>query len=320
MTSAVPYRLDSTLRFVINAASGRNAADAKREVIETALREAGRPGELLFVPPPELAGVARREAAAAAAEGGAIVAVGGDGTINAVAQAAHAVDCTMGVLPQGTFNYFARTNGIPTEPSEAARALLEWTPQPVQVGSVNGHVFLVNASLGLYPELLEDREAYKARFGRSRLVAFGAAIATLLGEHRRMRLNVERSDGARQVRTQTLFVGNNRLQLEQVGLPQAPALDHGRIAAVMLKPIGSLAMLGLLLRGAMGRLGDADTVESFAFRRMVVKPSWRPGRRGVKIACDGEILWMRPPLTFLVEERPLQLLKPVPAAGTRDTA
>ena len=119
----------------------------------------------------------------------AVIAVGGDGSLNTVAQAAHAAGCAMGVIPYGTFNYFARTHGIATEPVAAARQVLQARPVPVQVGAINERIFLVNASLGIYPELLQDREAYKARFGRSRWVAFVAAGATLLRAQRRLRLH-----------------------------------------------------------------------------------------------------------------------------------
>ena len=299
----------SPLFFVINAASGRNDSNTTRQVIEETLHANGRAGELLYAKRGDIAEVARRGAKLARARSTAVVAVGGDGTINAVAQAAYVENCPLGVVPQGTFNYFARTHGIPADVAAATQALLHSAPVPVQVGMINEHIFLVNASLGLYPELLQDREAYKARFGRSRVVAFAAALATLLARHRQLQLHIERSSGARDVKTPTLFVGNNRLQLEQVGLPEAPALDDGCIAAVMLRPIGSLAMLWLLLRGAFGRLGEADTVESFKFHRMIVTP--RPSRKGrkVKVAFDGEVSHMRAPLDFRVAPKPLFLLK-----------
>jgi diacylglycerol kinase family enzyme len=89
---------------------------------------------------------------------GIVVAAGGDGTLNAVAQIALESDSKFGVIPQGTFNYFGRTHGISSDAAEAARGLLSARVQPVQVGLVNGNVFLVNASLGLYPKSLEDRE------------------------------------------------------------------------------------------------------------------------------------------------------------------
>ena len=311
---------DACLVFIVNAAAGSESAEAKRSAIETALKSAGRRGEVVFAPAAGLAGAARAAAAKAKAARSGVVAVGGDGTINAVAQAAHAEGCPMGVVPQGTFNYFARTHGLPAEPGAAVLALLDGTPQPVQVGSVNGTVFLVNASLGLYPALLQDREAWKARFGRSRWVAAGAGLATLMREHRQLRLRIEQGGAVRNVKTPTLFVGNNRLQLEQVGLAQVGCVEAGSIAAVMLKPIGSPAMLWLMLRGAFGKLGDADDVESFAFQRMVVTPSrGDPGRR-IKVAFDGEVTWMRAPLQFEVAARPLWLLKPGDTAAAQNTA
>lgn len=308
--SAPPYQAQALLRFVVNAASGRAGGEEKRAAIEEALRATGRRGEIVLADASALDRTARRQAEAALAEGGALVAVGGDGTLNAIAQAAHAVGCAMGVVAQGTFNYFARTHGLPQDAGEAVRLLAACRPQPVQLGQVNGRVFLVNASLGLYPEVLEDREAWKSRLGRSRLVALGAAVATVAGGHRRLRLRVELDGQARDVRTLTLFVGNNRLQLEQVGLPEAPALDRGRVAAVILKPMGPWRLLGLMLRGAFGTLGEADTVDRFTFEQMTVRPAWRPGRRGVKVACDGELLRLPPPLNFGVATRPLWLLKP----------
>ena len=318
----------SPLQFVINAAAGSGEADTVREAIEAALAATGRRGELLFSRGGDLASVARKVAKQALAIRTAVVAVGGDGTINTVAQAAHAVGCAMGVVPRGTFNYFARAQGIPDDTAEAARRLLDWAPQPVQVAAVNDRVFLVNASLGMYPDLLEDREAYKARFGRSRWVAFWAATTTLLRAQRKLRLQIEQGGSARQVRALTLFVGNNRLQLEQLGLlpePQAAdspvhAPEQGSLTAVMLRPIGTLEMIGLMMRGAMGTLGEAQSVEHFSFERMVVKPARMPGLRRVKVAFDGEIARMRAPLEFRVLDKPLYLLMPGPdaTAETRD--
>jgi diacylglycerol kinase family enzyme len=305
----------SPLLFVINAASGRNDSDTTRRAIEAALSAAGRTGELLFARPDELAHTAAHAAATATARHSAVVAVGGDGTINSVARAALAEGCAMGVLPQGTFNYFARTHGIPADTAQAAQALLRFAPVPVQVGLINERVFLVNASLGLYPELLQDREAYKARFGRSRFVAVGAAIVTLLGKHRELRLRIEHGDDTRELTTPTLFVGNNRLQLEQVGLQEAPAIDDGCLAAATLRPIGAISLLWLLLRGTIGTLGEANAVESFKFHRMIVKPRLPLGNRTIKTAIDGEVTWMRTPLEFRVSAQPLYLLKPSVESG-----
>ncbi len=308
-------RFDPTapLLFVINAAAGALDSDAKRAVIEAALAAQGRKGELLMCGPAELLHVATEAAAAALASGGAVVAVGGDGSLNTVAQAAHAAGCAMGVVPYGTFNYFARTHGIPDDPAAAMQLLLGARPLPVQVGAINAQVFLVNASLGVYPELLQDREAFTARFGRSRWVAFVAGCSTLLRAQRRLRLRIEMGTTARNVQTLTLFVGNNRLQLQQLGVeppdtvPGTPG--DGSLAAVVLRPISTLSMIGLLVRGAMGKLGEAAGVDGFEFKHMVVKPTLVPGRRDVVVAFDGEVAHMRAPIHIRVLDKPLFLLK-----------
>lgn len=311
----------ASLLFVVNASSGAQDIEAKCAVIESALSAGGRQGELLVCGPADLQRVATEAAARAVARGSAVVAVGGDGSLSTVAQAAHAAGCAMGVIPYGTFNYFARTHGIPTDPAAAAQLLLIAQPSPVQVAAINDRMFLVNASLGVYPELLQDREAFKARFGRSRWVAFLAATVTLLRAQRRLRLHIEMGNTARDVQTLTLFVGNNRLQLEQVGAEPADTLagtpGHGSMAALMLRPIGTLAMIRLMAHGAMGRLGEAAGVESFEFHHMVVRPRLAPGRKEVVVAFDGEVARMRSPIDIRVLDKPLYLLQ---ASGEAPTA
>ncbi|MEH3086748.1 MAG: diacylglycerol kinase family protein [Xylophilus ampelinus] len=301
------------LFIVLNSGSGSRDAEETESVLSRVFSAAGRPHEFLEVrDPADIASVARRAVAQAVSRGGVAVAAGGDGTINAVAAEAVGRGCPFGVLPQGTFNYFGRVHGIPQDTEEAARALLGARVTPTQVGRVNGRLFLVNGSIGLYPQLLEDREASKRAHGRSRWVALWSGASTLLRSRHRMRLQVQADEEAPEtLRAATLFVGNNRLQLDRIGLDAAhvEALAEGRLAAVSIRPAGLWAMLGLALRGALGRLGDADPVRSFAFRRLRVAPR---GLRRIKVATDGEVVWMQPPLVFEVGAEPLLLLVPRP--------
>ncbi|HEU0201832.1 MAG TPA: diacylglycerol kinase family protein [Burkholderiaceae bacterium] len=302
---------------VFNARSGKH--DAEDDLI-TALHAIDRPHRLFTVGH----GLSLRRAIAAAMAGareqdGVVVAAGGDGTINAVAQAVIAADLPFGIVPRGTFNYFGRLHGLPLDADEALRVILGGRIRPVQVGVVNRRYFLVNASLGLYPKLIEDRERFKRAYGRTRLVALWAGLLTLLRERRRMRIRIEAEEesgedaqpgAARSLQTSTLFVGNNPLQLAEVGIPEARDVAAGKLAAISIKPVTRLEMIGLALRGALGRLADADQVVNFAFRRLEVAPIGRLGLAYVKVATDGETSWMRWPLTFAVSPRPLRLLVP----------
>jgi diacylglycerol kinase family enzyme len=298
---------------VLNAGSGRHNADDQQQVMARVFKEAGREFEFLQIgDPSQIKAVALRAVKLAQARRGVVVAAGGDGTINAVASVVMGSGCPFGVLPQGTFNYFGRVNAIPQDTPAAATALVGASISPVQVGQVNGRFFLVNASVGLYPQLLEDREAWKQQFGRSRFVAFVAGIATLLQARGQLHLQIESAGQVVALRTPTLFVGNNHLQLARVGIDEkdANAVNAGELAGIVVRPIGMLALLGLLLRGLAGRLGDAENVDSFAFRRLTVMPK---GCKRIKVATDGEITWMQTPLVFEVAAEPLMLLVPAPA-------
>lgn len=314
----VELAADAPFYIVLNAGSGHADTDERRSTIETVLQGAGRRFKLRLIDQPDaIDAIAAAMAAEALADGAVLVAAGGDGTINAVARRAVESGCAFGVLPQGTFNYFGRTHGIPEELAEAVHALLRSRVMPVQVGTVNGRVFLVNASIGLYPKLLEERELDKKQFGRSRLVAALSALKTVLSPHRRLRLVLQIDGTLQRLRTATFFVGNNRLQMEQIGIaPLGAALEDGRLAAVAPKTRGKLGMLWLLLHGALGRMGRLDHVDqlaTFSFTRMDVKVRTMSRRRKVKVATDGEVMVMESPLTFCVLERRLLLLKPDPA-------
>jgi diacylglycerol kinase family enzyme len=300
------------LHILINPGAGGHDLQQTREMLARVFGESGRPYD--FVPiarPADLAAVSAGTAARAGRSGSVVVAVGGDGTINTVAQAAWKEGCTLGILPQGTFNMFARDHGIPLDLETAARALLAARPEPVQVGEINGRLFLVNASLGLYPQLLQDREAFKKQFGRHRWVAVVSALLTLFRWRRQLALEVELNGQRTLLRTPTLFVCNNRLQLERVGVEAevASQVGEGRLVAVAASPIGTWTMAWLLLRGAFGRLGEAQQVRSFACRSLAVRVL---GRRRVKVAADGEVSAMSPLLRFAVAVRPLTLMLPRP--------
>ncbi|MEO8938483.1 MAG: diacylglycerol kinase family protein [Burkholderiaceae bacterium] len=311
------YGADTTLHVVMNAGSGHQGTTAVRRIIEETFEAAGRVHRFHAIERGgSVAEVAGRAVEAAHADAGAVIGAGGDGTLNGVAQAVLGSGRPFGVIPLGTFNYFARTHGIPSEPAAASRALLHAEVRPAQVGLVNDRIFLVNASLGLYPRVLQAREMHKQRFGRSRVVAFGSAFATALGARRSLHLKLRCGGVERMLHAQTLFIANNDLQLEQIGVDDVAAVDQ--LVGIALRPVGSLALFKLMLRGAFGQLKKAREVQSFGFQQLDVAPldAFVPARRRgrpIVVATDGEIAKMEAPLVFRVSPDPLPLLHPAAA-------
>lgn len=123
-----------------------------------------------------------------------------------------------------------------------------------------------------------------------------------------MRLDIESSAGKRSLLTPTLFVGNNRLQLERVGLEESARLEQHRLVGVALRPTSLWAMLLVAISALLGRLSQSEDVISFDFARLIVRP--RRLSQRMKIAMDGEVSWLATPLDFRAGPEPLLVLRP----------
>jgi diacylglycerol kinase family enzyme len=297
------------LFIVMNQGSGKSEKDEVRELIEQELKAAGRRHRFVPVEPGEIVQACQQAAKLAREHGGVIVGAGGDGTINSAAQAALAQDCPLGVIAQGTFNLFARELGLSLDPIEATRMLLRGSPEPVQVGLANERVFLVNASVGLYPKLLADREEVKTRLGRRRWIAMLAALKSLMEWRLQLVLDAEMDGELAKLRTASVFLGNNRVQLTRLGIQEyvVQQVGEGRIACLLVPPMPWWAKLRMMAAAAIGKIGDERQVQSFPMRSLTV--SARNARR-LKVATDGEVQWMELPLRFTVAPRPLQVMLP----------
>ncbi|MCK7595002.1 diacylglycerol/lipid kinase family protein [Pseudomarimonas salicorniae] len=303
---------------VMNAGSGRHAARRRQQLIETMLGERGHSCRVLPVRGGrQLAEAIDQQGRLALDEDGVLVGAGGDGTLNAVAARAHELDLPFAALPQGTFNFFGRNLGLSEDLADAAVDLHDVVERRIQVGEVNGRIFLVNASIGLYRRLLQDREQFKRRYGRSRWVALWAGLNTLFRWHPRLGLRLVDRDGARVEDVLTFIAGNNRLQLAQLGLPNADCLAQGLLVGIKLPPQPLADLLRLALRGLAGRWENSENGVAFGFHELVIDPVSRR-RRSLRVGIDGEILRMAAPLHFRVSPRPLRMLLPRQCAEKLD--
>ena len=93
---------------------------------------------------------------------------GGDGTVDTVAAALVGTEVALGVLPLGTLNHFAKDLGLPLELGGAVQTIGAGYTVRIDVGDVNGQMFLNNSSLGLYPRIVRHRQKQTERLGRSK--------------------------------------------------------------------------------------------------------------------------------------------------------
>jgi diacylglycerol kinase family enzyme len=288
---------------IMNQGSGAGDKLALNQEIETAFKSHGWQVEYVMV---DRRDVQRRTRSAVAHASGAVVVAGGDGTINAVASACVGVNRPLGIVPAGTFNYVARNLGLPTDIAEAVSVIVNGLTRGVDIGEVNGRIFLNNAGFGLYSKMVERRENDKRRFGRSRLVAFLSGLRCLLGVHPLYKIDLTADGKFERLRTTTLFFGCNALQLEHFNVAAADCLRQGKLAVLSLKLHSRWDIAVATCAALIGRLDKADSTDAFCASTVHVQTR----RRRLKVAIDGEIARLRPPLRVTLRPGALQVFAP----------
>lgn len=232
---------------------------------------------------------------------------GGDGTISAAASALAGTDTLLGILPFGTLNHFARDLEIPSDLNEAARLIAARRERRVDVGEMNGRVFINNSAIGLYPLMVIDRDLQRRRLGRSkRLAMLVAAIRTLARfKHRRLTLTVNDETTGR-VDTPLLFVGNNDYRLDIGGPGRREVLDDGQLSVFVMRKKTRAGFIAASIRALFDRARPDDMVRLDGVERLRVSSH----RRQLAVSLDGEVVRAEPPLEYRIRKQALRVIAP----------
>jgi YegS/Rv2252/BmrU family lipid kinase len=291
---------------IINERSGLTAKpDAGAEIQSLFAKHGARIRLERVRDPGDIAARARQ----AASRGDVLVAAGGDGTVNGVAGVAVETGATLAVLPTGTLNHFAKDLRMPLDLDGAVRAIVSGQIRGIDVGEVNGHIFVNNSSVGLYPRMVWEREGEQRR-GRKKWTAFTIAMLRTWRSYRTVAAHLEIDGKAVTVRTPFIFVGNNEYKAEGLRLGGRAALDSGCLSIFVAPECGRFEILTLPLRALVHRLREITPLACFTAQALSVEV----GRHRVSVAADGEVALMKTPLEYRIRPRALRVLAPPIAA------
>jgi YegS/Rv2252/BmrU family lipid kinase len=265
---------------IVNGAKADAAqADALRESVARAFAQAGLPSPQLAMTTPEDCGTGM---ARAAVRDGAtlVVACGGDGTVNAVAEALAGTQTVLGVVPLGTGNLLAGHLRIPQPVDEAVALLTEGADRRLDLGTVGDRVFVGMAGLGLDAAMIADSsEDLKARIGW--LAYVPSIVRHLRDRGRRVTLLID-GRRVRHSRVKALIIGNFGQLHGGIDLMPEAKPDDGMLDVVVLEPSGKLAgWFAVLVRLLTHR--DGRNITRYQGRRVQVRT-----RRPVPLELDGD--------------------------------
>lgn len=216
-----------------------------------------------------------------------IIVGGGDGTLNAAAQGLLKCDLPLGILPLGTANDFARTLGIPPQLEAAINIIVAAQTRRIDLGEVNGHLFLNVSSVGFSASLARNlTAAAKKKWGTA---GYALAALRLLRQSRPFSATLHYDDQQEAIKTVQFSVGNGRFYGGGMTIEKDAAPDDGLLDAYSLEVRHwwqILALFPSLRRGTHGRWGSVRTLSGTQFTLTTRRPH--------DINADGEIIGRTP--------------------------
>jgi diacylglycerol kinase family enzyme len=247
-----------------------------------------------------------RHAALEAADDGAraLAVAGGDGSVAAVAGVAVERGLPLAVVPTGTLNHFARDLGLDlARPLRALDALVAGHERRVDVGRINGRLFVNNVSLGVYAEMLGD-PGYR---GDKLRVAQAKLQAAFFDPGLRRALRITPPDGAPLESVVAVVVSNNPYELARWdGFGRRQSLDTGTLQVSVLDT-GTLEELERLLAGTL--LGALEFRPALRHWTAEYLETGRVGEL-VRAGVDGEPVALEAPLRLSADPGALRVLLP----------
>ena len=286
---------------IVNARAG-GGGDPVEPVVR-ALREAGAEVSVHRAEGGELTAEAER----AAAVSDVVAALGGDGTVNAVAAALAGTEMPLLVLAGGTLNHFAKDLGLPLAPEEAALLVRDGVRRRVDAAEVNGRVFVNNSSIGAYPRAVALRERLQDEGVGGKWIAMSRAALRTFRRFPTLDVRIAGDDGELQLETPFVFVGNNVYGGEGMGSLERAHLDRACLGVVTAETTSRAAAVRVVLLALAGRLGSAEAVwRGEPSQLTVATPAG-----SLLVSLDGEVERLATPLAY--RSRPGALVVLVPA-------
>jgi diacylglycerol kinase family enzyme len=231
---------------------------------------------------------------------------GGDGTVAAAAAALAGTDTSLGILPLGTLNHFARDLGIPTALDEAVKLIAARTERRVDVAEMNERVFINNSAIGLYPLMVVDRDLQRRRLGRSKRLAMMVASLRTLVRFNHQRLTLTVNDQKAQIDTPLLFVGNNDYRIDLGAPGQRESLEDGHLCVLVMRRKTRRGLIAASVRALLNRSRPDDMVRLDGVERLRVSSL----RSQLAVSLDGEVARVAPPIDYRIRKKALRVIAP----------
>lgn len=228
--------------------------------------------------------------------GATVAVVGGDGSINAVAQLLVGTKAVLVPLPGGTLNHFTKDLGVPQNLSDAIDRLGDSKVYTVDVASVNDTLFLNNSSIGLYPSSLAVRSRLENKWGKWPAAVIAAFRAFVYLRTYQLRIN------NKEITTPFVFVGNNIYHLDTLGLAERKKISQGILSVFVARTVSRWVLLKITFSSLIGKAHTLNEFDTYEVASLRVE-----ARRPLLVSYDGEMSRMSSRVEYSIHPRSLKV-------------
>jgi len=240
-----------------------------------------------------------------------VIAIGGDGTVNAAARVAVRCAAALLVLPHGTMNLVARDLHLPLDPTTVLDAARELSVVHIDYATVNGELFLHSALIGVVPEMARVRELIRRAESPFRAATHLPRFVLTAFQTNPMELRLESGGRVSHRRSRSVAVTSNPLSTASMISYTRQTVAGGRMGVYASAHGGPFAPFKLLFSLGPGRLPrDPETLAASCETLDI-----HARRATMAVAMDGEVMRLETPLHFAIHPRALRVALPTSMIG-----
>ncbi len=301
--SVEPTPIQSSYYMVLNTRSG--TAHALGVTADTLSQSMERHGYKFTIDADDESSFEERINRALASEHDVVVAAGGDGTASGIASALVGSEKTLAVMPLGTVNSLAKDLSVPLDIEAWVASLATMEKRRVDVGEVNGRIFLHMVVIGLIPSLAAGRELMRGQVGVSAKIGLLRYFLRRLTRTRRLAVQIDpEGQAARIERVQSIAVSCNPYEEAAGSILKRETLDAGELTLYTLKHLGTWDIVRLGTGMLLGRWKQDEALSIQSVPAVTI----RSHKSRLQVMIDGEIESMAVPLVFRIRPSALQVL------------
>lgn len=240
---------------------------------------------------------------------------GGDGTIMTAANIFKAKKRPFGVLPLGTMNCLIKDMNLSCNLVDVVKGYKNHEERFIDVGYLNGEMFLCNAMIGITSELAKEREKRRHDANPAKWLEFAKKSFDTLSGEKDYNFTLKYEGQTERQDIKALIISNNPYDMGVTpgNIFKKKSLGDGKLGVYLVNPQGTIESIQLLFSLALGSWPGDQSIEYVETQKIEILTK----AKEIPVMLDGELRNFTTPLKFSCEPASLHLIVP---AGTPSEA